>query len=196
MAWSGIKSEGETINDGGRKLRIGTFPYSITGANMAVVKSDPTGKTQQVVIDLLNGDSYACKAYFSVMAENEQQREIAEKGIRAFAQAAGFKGIIKPETLKKLVGAEVLVTAVETPNKKGGAPYINIQSVEAYEGGEEEEVEEEEEEEAPAPPVKKGKKLASVPEPEEEEEEETEEEDEEEEDPAPPVKKGKKSTPW
>lgn len=195
MAWSGIKAEGETINDGGRKLRLGTFPYSITGASMATVKSDLTGKTQQVVIDLLNGDSYACKAYFSVMAENEQQREIAEKGLRAFAQAAGFKGLIKPETLKKLVGAEVLVTAVETPNKKGGAPYINIQTVEAYEGGEEEEVEEEEEEEETPPPAKKGKKPAPESKPEEEEESEEEDEEEEEEEPAPKAK-GKKSTPW
>lgn len=195
MAWSGIKAEGETINDGGRKLRLGTFPYSITGASMATVKSDLTGKTQQVVIDLLNGDSYACKAYFSVMAENEQQREIAEKGLRAFAQAAGFKGLIKPETLKKLVGAEVLVTAVETLNKKGGAPYINIQTVEAYEGGEEEEVEEEEEEEETPPPAKKGKKPAPESKPEEEEESEEEDEEEEEEEPAPKAK-GKKSTPW
>jgi len=196
MAWTGIKVEGATINDGGRRLKIGTFPYEITGANTAVVKSDPSGKTQQVVIDLLHGDNYACKAYFSVMAENDQQREIAEKGLRAFAQAAGLKGELKPQTLKKLVGALVLVTAVETVSKTDKTKtYVNIQSVEAY-ADEDEEAEEEEEEEAPAPPVKKGKKPAPAPEPEEDEEEEEEEEEEDEEEAPAPKAKGKKDTPW
>ena len=94
MAWS-MKAEGETVNDGGRKLKIGTFPYQVITTNMAVVKSDPSGKTQQVVIGLRNGDSYDCKCYLSVMADNDQQREIAEKTLRAIVQAAGITGLYK-----------------------------------------------------------------------------------------------------
>jgi hypothetical protein len=167
---------------------------------MAVVKSDVTGKTQQVVLGLRNGDSYDCKHYFSVMAENEQQREIAEKGLRAFVQAAGVKGVVKPETLKKLVGTWVLITAIETASKTDKTKlFVNIQTVEAYESDEEEEAEEEEEEEAsPAKPVKKPKPAPEFEEVEEDDEEELEEEEEEEEDApaAKPAKAGKKATPW
>ena len=187
MAWAGIKVEGDTINDSGRKLKLGSFPYRITGAGLAVVKSDVTGKTQQVTIDLVNGGDYSCRIYFAVMAENAQQCEIAEKGLRALAQAAGLKGVLKPDTLKKLVDNWVLIDAKETPNKKGGAPFINISTIEAYTP--EDEVEEEEEEEE-APPAKPAKKLKSVPEPAPE----AEEEEEEEETPKPAA--AKKKHPW
>jgi hypothetical protein len=195
-----MKAEGETINDGGRRIKIGTFPYEVTGASMAVVKSDVTGKTQQVVIDLLHDGDYACKTYFSVMAQSLQQREIAEKGLRAFIQAAKIKGVVKPETLKKLIGTTVLITAVETVSKTDNTKkYVNIQTVESYDGDADDEEVEDDDEEEEAPPVKpaKGKKPAPEPEPEEDEEEEEEDEEVEEEE-APPVKSksGKKETPW
>ena len=196
MAWTGIKIEGDTINDGGRKLKLGTFPYLITGASLAVVKADATGKTQQVIIDLVHGGDYSCRVYFAVMAENDTQREIAEKGLRAFAQAAGLKGVLKPDSLKKLVDNWVLVEAKETPNKKGGDPYINIATVEAYRPEEEvdEEEEEQEEEAPPAKVVKSAKKLKTAPEPFVEIEEEDEDEEEEEETPKPAA--GAKKRPW
>ena len=198
MAWTGIKVEGDTINDGGRKLKLGSFPYRITGAGLSVVKSDVTGKTQQVTVDLVNGSDYSCRIYFAVMAENDQQREIAEKGLRALAQAAGLKGVLKPDTLKKLVDNLVLIDAKETPNKKGGAPFINISTIEAYspedETDEEEEELEEEEEAPPAKAVKPAKKSKPAPEPEPEEDED---EDEDEEEEAPKLAAGaKKTRPW
>ena len=195
MAWTGIKIEGDTINDGGRKLKLGTFPYRITGASLAVVKADVTGKTQQVVIDLVHGRDYFCRVYFSVMSENDKQREIAEKGLRAFAQAAGLKGILKPDSLKKLVENWVLVEAKETPNKKGGDPYINIATVEAYHPEEEEE--ENEKEAPPAEAVKPAKKSKPAPVPFVEiEEEDEDEEDEDEEGETPKPAAGAKKRPW
>ena len=196
MAWTGIKVEGDTINDSGRKLKLGSFPYRITGAGLSVVKSDVTGKTQQVTVDLVNGSDYSCRIYFAVMAENDQQREIAEKGLRALAQAAGLKGVLKPDTLKKLVDNWVLIDAKETPNKKGGAPFINISTIEAY--SPEDEAEEDEEEEAPpVKAVKPAKKLKTAPVPFVEiEEDEDEDEDEEEEEETPKPAAGAKKRPW
>lgn len=194
-----MKAEGETVNDGGRKLKIGTFPYQVIAASMAVVKSDPSGKTQQVVIGLRNGESYDCKCYLSVMADNDQQREIAEKTLRAIVQAAGITGLVKPETLKKLVGTWVLITAVETVSKTDKTKsYVNIQTVEACDP-DDDEVEEEEEEEAPPAKPSKKPKSKPEPEPEPEEDEEDEDEEDEEDEEAPPAKSakgGKKETPW
>jgi hypothetical protein len=191
-----------SINDGGRKLKVGTFAYKIVGAAMAVVKSNPTGKEQQIVIDLqdIHEPSYNCKQFLSVMSPNDVQREIAQKTLVAIAEAAGIGGVLKPERLKSFVGKVIEITARETQGKgdKKDQTYVNLATVEAYVAGATEdtdEEEEDEEEEAPAPaPLKAGKKAkpAPAPEPEEEEEEEEEEEDEEE----APAPAAKKTRPW
>ena len=157
-----------SINDGGRKLKVGTFAYKIVGAAMAVVKSNPTGKEQQIVIDLqdIHEPSYNCKQFLSVMSPNDTQREIAQKTLVAIAEAAGISGVLKPERLKSFVGKVIEITARETQGKgdKKDQTYVNLATVEAYVAGaaedaeeeeEEEEEEEDEEEEAPAPAAKK-----------------------------------------
>lgn len=149
-----------SINDGGRKLKVGAYPYKITGAKLDPVKSDPTGRERQVVFDLLNGDDYHCKVFINVMSANAVQREIAEKTLVAFAAAAGIGGNLKPERLPSFVGKTVVVEARETQGKgeNKDKTYVNISTVEAYDGEEEPPAEEEEEEEVPvaaAPPAKK-----------------------------------------
>jgi TATA-binding protein-associated factor Taf7 len=168
-----------SINDGGRRLKVGTARYKITGATMAIVKSDPRGKEQQVVLDLLNGGDYACKVFLSVSSANETAAEIAKKTLVAFWDAAGLTGAIKPETLKRLVGKTVDVTTRETQGKgeNKDKTYVNISTVEAADDEDAEEAEETEEEET----------------------EETEEDSEEEEEAEAPKKteaSGKKARPW
>lgn len=182
-----------SINDGGRRLKVGSHAYKIVGASMALVKSDPRGKEQQVVLDVLNGGDYACKVFLSVSSPNETVANIAQKTLVAFWDAAGLVGAIKPETLKRLVGKTVVITTRETPGKgeNKDKTYVNIATVEAPDGGEDDEEEESEEEEAPAP---KAKKAAPAPEPEEEEE--TEEDEEESEDEAPAPAPAAKKRPW
>lgn len=176
-----------SINDGGRKLKIGTFAYKITDAKSAIVKSNPTGKEQQVVIDLLHGKDYSCKVFLNVMSPNDVTCDIAQKTLAAFWEAAGLSGTIKPERLGQLKNKFVEITARET--LKDGKTYSNISTVEAVSDNEEtsddDDAEEETEEES-----------------EEEETEDTEEEEEEEETPPPASKKkaapaaGQKKRPW
>jgi TATA-binding protein-associated factor Taf7 len=183
-----------SINDGGRRLKVGSHTYKITGATMALVKSDPRGKEQQVVLDVVNGGDYACKVYLSTDSSNETARDIAVKTLVAFWNAAGLTGNIKPDTLKRLVGKTVVITTRETPGKgeNKDKTYVNISTVEAPDAEEEEEEEETEEVEE------------TEEETEESEEEETEEEEEEAPEPAPkkaPAKAAaasapKKTRPW
>ena len=159
-----------SINDGGRRLKVGTHAYRITGASMAVVKSNPTGKEKQVVFDLQDKQdpSYTCKVFLNVMSPNDTAAEIAAKTLVAFADAAGVGGNLKPERLPGFVNKDVVITTRETPGKGDSKDksYINISTVEAYEGGDEDEDEEESEDEeeeedetpAPAPAKASGKK--------------------------------------
>ena len=174
-----------SINDGGRRLKVGSHTYKILGATMALVKSDPRGKEQQVVLDVLNGGDYACKVFLSVMSPNEVVCDIAQKTLVAFWDSAGLTGAIKPETLKRLIGKTVVITTRETQGKgeNKDKTYVNISTVEAPAGDDEEEETEDAETET-------------------EETEDTEEESEEEtEEEAPPAKKpaaaaGAKKRPW
>lgn len=195
MATWSMKVEGETVNDGGRKLKVGSFPYEIISAGMVVNKSNPSGKEQQVVLEFRNGASYVCRSYFAVMSDNTQRQNIAEKELRSIVQAAGVTGVMKPELLKKLIGKFVEITAKET--SKDGKTYVNIATVEAYEGDADEVEETEADEEEEAPPVKSAKKTKAapvpVPEPVDEDEDEEEEEDEDE---APAPAAGAKKRPW
>lgn len=162
---------------GGGKLKVGKNAYEITGADYLVNKNDPTGKEKQVVLTFRDGDGTA-KVYLAVNSQNDVQRNIAQKAIVSCADAVGFQsGDFKiPAHLPKLVGHTVVVTARETV--KAGKTYVNVSTIEAYEGGDEEEEETEETEE-------------------ESEEEESEEETEEaEEEPAPAPKSGAKKKPW
>lgn len=169
-----------SINEGGRKLKVGTHAYKITGASMAIVKSNPTGKEQQIVFDLLNGKDYNCKLFLSVMSPNDVVAEIAAKTLVAIAEAAGIGGVLKPERLKSFIGKSVLITAKETQGKgdKKDQTYVNLSTVEAVEDETEEEEEEAEEEEADDDS--------------EEEAEESEEEEEEDDTPPPTSAKAKK----
>ena len=155
-----IKTKGESINDGGRQLKIGTHTYTIVSIGTAINKKDPTGREQQIVMDLRNGTDYVCKVYLAVESKDSVVAEIAAKTIRAFAHAVGFDGVIKPETLSRLKDGVVSITAKETTSKDGTKKYVNSQTVEAVDGGDEEpdggeepeeEEEGEEEEETPEP---------------------------------------------
>ncbi len=163
------------LSAGGLKLKVGKNAYEITDAEYLPNKSDPTGKEKQVVISLTDGDGTA-KLYLAVNAANDIQREIAQKTLVSLCDAAGYTGPLKPEALRKLVGNTVVVEARETAGKgaNAGKTYVNVVSIEAYEGDGEEEGTEETEEE---PEV-----------------EETEEEEEQE--PAPTPAKGGKKKPW
>lgn len=171
-----------SINDGGRRLKPGTHAYGITGASMAVVKSNHTGKEQQVVFDLedVNDEDYHCKLYLNVMSPNEAQCNIAQKILVGIAQAAGIDKVLKlPVDLKLFLEKAVVITAKETTGKgdKKGESYMNVLTVEPYESGEEAEEEETEEAEEES---------------EEEETEETEETEEEETEPEPEPEPAKK----
>lgn len=126
----------KSINEGGRKLKVGAHAYKITDCRAVVDKLDPRGKKQQVlfVLQLLADKTYTCNQYLSVMADNDQQREIAAGTLVAFADAAGIKGDLKPERLKTLIGKIVVVDAKETAGKGAneGKTYVNIKTVEAY----------------------------------------------------------------
>lgn len=134
-SWSIDPNKTGSLNDGGRKLKVGTFAYKITGAKSVIDKQDPTGNTQQVQIDLAlaSDPSYACKTFLSVMAANDQQREIAQKTLVAFAAACGIGGVIKPDRLPSFVGKTVVIEAKETQGKgeNAGKTYVNINTVEA-----------------------------------------------------------------
>lgn len=202
MAIITIKRDIGSINDGGRKLKVGTHKYKITGADMPVKKGDPKGKERQVVFTLADGD-YVCKVFLDVMSGNDVQREIAQKSLVAFADATGLGGDLKlPDRLPSFIGKFVVITARETAGKgeNKDKTFVNLVTVEAPE----DEEDEEEGDEAPAPaPKAKGKKPAPAPvedEDEDDDEEESDDEDdseEEEEEEAPtPAKAGKAKRPW
>lgn len=176
-----------TLEDGGRKLKVGSYAYKITSAQMAVVKSDPRGKQKQVVIEATNnGDLY--KVYLSTDSPNDTAREIALKTLMSFWVAAGLTGACKPETLKLLAGKTVVIAARETQGKgeNKDKTYVNISNVEPFDGGDDKEEETEDE-------------VEESEESEEETEEETEEEETEESDPEPPKKSAAaapKKRPW
>lgn len=166
------------LEGGGRKLKVGKHAYEVTACEYLSNKSDPTGKEKQVVVSLTDGDGTA-KLYLAVNAANDVQQEIAQKTLVSLCDACAYTGPIKPEALRKLVGNTVVVDARETAGKgaNAGKTYVNVSTIEAYEGGDEEEETEETEEES--------------------EEEEAEEADEEEEqEPAPAPAKGGKKKPW
>lgn len=134
-AWSIDPNKTGSLNDGGRKLKVGTFAYKITGCKSVIDKQDPTGSTQQVEIDLslVSDPSYQTRVFLSVMSTNDQQREIAAKTLVAFAAAAGIGGVIKPERLPSFVGKVVVIEAKETPGKgeNKDKTYVNINTIEA-----------------------------------------------------------------
>ncbi len=135
-SWSIDPNKVGSINDGGRKLKVGTFPYKITEARSEIDKNDPTGNTQQVKfgLTLLRDPSYTCRVFLSVMADNDQQREIAQRTLVGFAAAAGIGGALKPERLPSFVGKIVVIEAKETAGKGDNADktYVNINTIEAY----------------------------------------------------------------
>ena len=159
--WS-MKATGDTLT-GSRKLKIGTFSYTVKSVALVSDKFDPSGKRQQILMELDDGEGSLCRHYFAVMSEKAGQRNMAEAAIRSFAHAAGISaGVIKPETLKKLLGVRVVVTAVEVNNPNGGAAYVNIAKVEAElqekEDQDEDQDEEQEEEQEEEKVVEKPKK--------------------------------------
>lgn len=137
MSWSIDRKKVKSINEGGRKLKVGTFAYKITDARSVVDKQDPKGKRQQVLfgLTLKNDPGYSCQVYLSVMSENDQQREIAQGTLAGFADAAGIGGILKPERMKSFIGKIVVIEAKETAGKgeNSGKTYVNVKTVEAYE---------------------------------------------------------------
>ena len=112
-SWSIDPNKTGSLNDGGRKLKVGTFAYKITGCKSVIDKNDPTGNTQQVEIglSLVSDPSYATRVFLSVMSDNDQQREIAHKTLVAFAAAAGIGGTITPQRLPSFVGKTVVINA-------------------------------------------------------------------------------------
>jgi hypothetical protein len=142
-SWSIDPNKTGSLNDGGRKLKIGTFAYKITGCKSVIDKNDPTGNTQQVEIDLslVSDPSYSTRTFLSVMSDNEQQREIAHKTLVAFAAAAGIGGTITPARLPSFVGKVVVIEAKETAGKgdKADKTYVNINTVESPDAATEEE---------------------------------------------------------
>ena len=140
--WS-MKATGDTLT-GSRKLKIGTFTYTVKSVALVSDKFDLSGKRQQILMELDDGEGSLCRHYFAVMSEKAGQRNMAEAAIRSFAHAAGISsGVIKPETLKKLLDVRVVVTATEANNPNGGAPYLNIAKVEAEAKEQEDEDQEE-----------------------------------------------------
>lgn len=176
--WS-MKATGDTLT-GSRKLKTGTFAYTVKSVALVSDKFDPSGKRQQILMELDDGEGSLCRHYFAVMSEKAGQRNMAEAAIRSFAHAAGISsGVIKPETLKKLLDVRVVVTAVEVNNPNGGAAYVNIAKVEAEAQEDEKPTDQEEDEDQ-----------------DQEEDEDQEEDQEEEEEVEKVVEKQKKTQPW
>ena len=186
MAQWKFNIQGETLT-GAQQLKVGTFPYLIKSAKMEIVKSNPTGKEQAVVVELQQGEDYSCKLYLKVMSDDAMVAGIADKTVRSLAVAAGVR------QFTSLGGKYVNITAVEKAGtgKNADKKYVNVLKVEPVESEGEEETETEEE---PEEKPKTSKKPAAKPEPEEDESED-ESEGETEDEPEPePVKK--KARPW
>ena len=174
--WS-MKATGDTLT-GSRKLKTGTFAYTVKSVALVSDKFDPSGKRQQILMELDDGEGSLCRHYFAVMSEKAGQRNMAEAAIRSFAHAAGISsGVIKPETLKKLLDVRVVVTAVEVNNPNGGAAYVNISKVEAE-------------------TQKNAKPTDQEDEDQDEDQDEEQEEEQEEEEAEKVVEKQKKTQPW
>ena len=135
MSWK-IDTKGDSLNDGARKLKIGSFAYKITGAKSVPDKKDPKGKRQQALFSfqLVEDPSYNCNEYLSLMAEDDMVREIAMKTLRSLAAAAGLTGFITPERLPSFVGKLVVIDATEHEGKgeNKGKKFVNIRTIEAY----------------------------------------------------------------
>lgn len=163
--WSIDPKTTGSINDGGSKLPIGKTTHTIVAITRPVNKQDLTGKEQQVLIETSsNGATY--KIYLNPESSNDQVSNIAKRTLVAFWDAAGQKDAIKPERLKKLEGAVVVLEVEETEGKAGtknaGKKFTNIRSVtpgvldEKETEGEttdEEENQEEEQQEDASPPT-------------------------------------------
>lgn len=177
-----------SLNEGGRRLKVGTFAYEITNAAMVPVKSDPRGKEQQILFELCTRDGYSCRLYLSVMSANEVQCEIAQKTLVAIWEAAGLNGNIKPDTLKRLSGKVVVIETKETKGKGDNKDktYVNVVTVEAYDP--EEDGGGDRDEDGPDP---EGDDSSNSGEEEQEEEEESDPEPEPE-----PKPTGKAKRPW
>ena len=136
MSWK-IDTKGDNLNDGARKLKLGTFAYKITGAKSVPDKKDPKGKRQQALFSfqLAEDPSYNCNEYLSLMAEDDMVREIAMKTLRSLAAAVGFTGFITPERLPSFVGKYVVIEATEHEGKgeNKGKTFVNIRTIEPYE---------------------------------------------------------------
>lgn len=186
--WS-MKAKGDTLT-GSRKLKTGTFAYTVKSVALVSDKFDPSGKRQQILMELDDGEGSLCRHYFAVMAEKAGQRDMAEAAIRSFAHAAGISsGVIKPETLKKLLDVRVVVTAVEVNNPNGGAAYVNISKVEAEAQEDEKPTDQEEDED-------QDQEEDEDQDQEEDEDQEEDQEEEEEEAVEKVVEKQKKTQPW
>lgn len=176
MAWK-FNLAGETLS-GGSPLKVGTFDYFIKSFKMEVNKKDPSGKEMHVVADLVQGGDYDCRVYLSVMSDNEQAANIADKAVRSIVLAAGVT------KFEKVAGNTVSITAIakQGTGQNSAKTYVNISTVQAAEGDDDE----------PEAAVKpKANKPAVVPEAEEEKEEEEEEEEQ-----TPPPAGSRKARPW
>lgn len=164
MAWASNidKAELGKQGGGGTPLLIGKYNYEITAVAEAVDKKDPTGKQKQVIFDFTR-NKVTHKVWFSPESDNEMVAKIAGTQLGAIGKAAGLKGVLKPETLKRLVGKTISLDVYE--NKKKYATIGGIDVAQEEDGHEEteEEAETESTEEAEAEeeveePKAKGKK--------------------------------------
>lgn len=154
----------------------GRARYKITELKLAVDKKDLSGKSQQIVM-AFKGDGGSYSYVFKVMAANADTQRIAKQHLAQVADAAGIKGVLKPERFKSFAGKELEMEFSQSEGKDAnkGKFFTNFSGAWPAAASEQEEEEQEEEEQ------------------EEQESEESEEETTEEEAPKPAAKK---ELPW
>jgi len=124
----------------GNDFLVGTFRYEVKTVSYEVNKQNPSGTEKQVVVDFTReGKSY--RAWYPCESADDNRAQMAVKGLTSLACACDFKGVLKPESLKKLEGNAVDIEA--KVNTKNGKSYVNIVDITAPEADEEEEQEEE-----------------------------------------------------
>lgn len=158
------KTASKLSDNKGNPLLVGKHRYTVKTVVYEPNKNDPTGKEKQVVVDF-EREGLSHRVWFATESANEVTAQIALKGLTSLAVACDFKGVLKPEGLKKLEGNDVDIEAKATPGKGAnqGKTFVNIVDITAPESEEEEEEEEEQEEveeteaEQEAEPEPKGK---------------------------------------
>ncbi len=130
-----LGADAPSLNDSAfRNLLLGSHGYEITGFKFVAVKSDATGQTQQIQVNLRgHEDDNTYTVFLGVMAANDQQREIAEKTVIAFRDACNLSGELTAVRFPQFVGKHVTINAREGKAGTDGVKRVNISTVDPYE---------------------------------------------------------------